>query len=81
MTEDKLAKIICPTCKNECYMCLDEWGHTPFHLHCNKCSINIGATSPDKCIELLMEYHKPYTWLEYYQGDIQILYEKRKRIK
>lgn len=71
----EVTKIICPTCKNECYICLDEWGHTPFHLHCDICNINIGATSPNKCIELLMDHHKPYTRLEYYQGDIQMLFE------
>ena len=73
--------ISCPNCGEEMYFGLDEWGCTPFHLHCNKCEINIGATSTNKCIELLADHHKPHTWLEYYQGDIQMLYEERQKIK
>jgi hypothetical protein len=66
--------VLCLTCNKQCHFCLDEWGHTPFHLHCDNCDINIGATSINKCIELLQQYHKPNTYLEYYQGDIQLLF-------
>jgi predicted nucleic acid-binding Zn ribbon protein len=45
--------ILCPSCNSECYFRLDEWGHTPFHLHCDKCDINIGSVSFKKCINLL----------------------------
>lgn len=73
--------ILCPNCGEEMHFCFDEWGRTPFHLHCNKCDINIGATSTNKCIELLTDYHKPHTWLEYYQGDVKVLYEEGRKIK
>lgn len=76
MTKDKLTKIICPTCKNDCYIGLDEWGHTPFHLHCDKCNINIGATSISKCVELLKDHCKPRTWIEFYNNKINILWEE-----
>ena len=37
-----MEKLICPTCHNEMYIALDEWGSTPWHLHCDNCHINIG---------------------------------------
>lgn len=40
--------ILCPNCKNKMYFCLDEWGYTPWHLHCNFCKINIGTNSQKK---------------------------------
>ena len=64
----------CPNCGNDIYFCLDEWGHTPFHLHCDNCDINIGATSFNKCIELLKDYHKPKTYAEFYCGKIQHMF-------
>lgn len=72
--------IICPTCSSECYIGLDEYGRTPFHLHCEKCNINIGATSIKKCIELLQKYHKPKTWIEFYCNEIKVLNENGKFI-
>lgn len=72
--------ILCPSCNNECYFCLDEWGHTPFHLHCDKCNINIGSTSFKKCINLLQKYHKPKTYLEFYQDEIKLLFEEGEKI-
>lgn len=68
--------ITCPTCNNECYFAIDEWGSTPFHLHCNKCNINIGSTSIKKCIDLLQQYHKPKTYLEFYHNEIKLLFEE-----
>lgn len=65
--------MICPNCQNKMYFCLDEWGHTPWHLHCDNCEINIGATSQKKTINLIQKYHSPKTWIEYYAGKIQIL--------
>lgn len=72
--------ILCPNCKNKIYFCLDEWGYTPWHLHCKTCDINIGATSQKKAINLLQKYHSLETWIEYYGGDIQILCIKGKYI-
>ena len=43
--------LICPNCNSVLYWCLDEWGRTPWHLHCDKCNINIGATKRNKAIE------------------------------
>ena len=37
-----MEKIICPTCHNKMYITIDEWGCTPWHLHCDNCYINIG---------------------------------------
>lgn len=74
-------EIICPTCKNKCYICLDSYGRTPFHLHCNTCDINIGATSPDKCVELLKGHCKPNTYIEFYNNKINLLVEEGKRRK
>lgn len=72
--------ILCPNCKNKMYFCLDEWGYTPWHLHCDNCNINIGATNMNKAAELIQIYHQPNTWIEYYGGDIQILCIKGKYI-
>ena len=57
---------LCPECKQPLYFCLDEWGRTPWHLHCDNCNINIGVNKPEKAIE-------------YYNNDIQILFEEEKR--
>lgn len=72
--------IYCPNCGKKIYFCLDEWGRTPFHLHCDKCDINIGATSIEKCKKLLEKYHKKGTQLEYYNEAVQFLYEEGKEI-
>lgn len=72
--------ILCPNCGEETYFCFDEWGYTPFHLHCKKCEINIGATSIQKCKELLVDHHKPQTYIEYYNGEIQLLFEEGRRV-
>lgn len=65
--------IVCPNCKNECYICLDEWGRTPWHIHCDSCNINIGVTNIQKGISLLEKYHKPNTYLEFYSNQIKFL--------
>ena len=70
--------LICPKCKNPLYFCLDEWGRTPWHLHCDNCHINIGVNKPKKAIELIQKYNKKDTYLEYYNNDIQILFEEGK---
>lgn len=66
-------KIICPNCQNELHFCLDEWGYTPWHLHCDCCNINIGATSCVQALNLIQKYHSLNTWIEYYAREIQIL--------
>ena len=71
-----MEKIKCPNCNSETYSTFDEWGRTPFHLHCDKCSINIGATSTSKCIELFKEYHKKDTYIEFYANQIQLWFEE-----
>jgi len=73
-------KLICPACGSELFFALDEWGRTPWHLHCQKCQINIGTNSMEKAIELIQEYHQPDTWIEYYDNKIQVLFEKGKYI-
>lgn len=69
-------KLICPACGSELFFALDEWGHTPWHLHCKNCQINIGSNSIKKAIELIQTYHKPKTWIEFYGGKIQVLHEE-----
>ena len=34
-------EIYCPRCGEKVFFCIDEWGHTPIHLHCKKDNINI----------------------------------------
>lgn len=72
---------ICPNCGNEVAFYLDEWGRTPFHLHCNFCNINIGATKVEKCIKLFNKYNKKDTYIEYYNKKIQVLFEDNKACK
>ena len=62
--------VICPNCNKEVTFYFDEWGHTPYHLHCNNCGINIGAQSIKKCIELFQEYSKPLTHIEFWGNQI-----------
>lgn len=64
----------CPNCNTNIFFCLDEWGHTPWHLHCEKCHINIGSQSFQTCEELLQKYHQPNTYIEYYRNGIQWMY-------
>lgn len=71
--------LICPKCKNSLYFALDEWGRTPWHLHCDTCNINIGVTKQEKAIELIKQYNKNRTYIEYYNNDIQVLFEEGKR--
>ena len=71
--------LICPKCKNPLYFNLDEWGRTPWHLHCDSCHINIGVTNKQKAIELIKQYNKKYTYIEYYNNNIQLLFEEGKR--
>ena len=72
--------IICPNCGNECFYCLDEWGRTPWHLHCSTCKINIGSDGFYLCEDLLKEYHEPNTYLEYYSKKIHYLHINGKEI-
>ena len=72
--------ILCPNCKNKMLFYYDEWGYTPVHIHCNNCCINIGATSFQKCIDLLKEHHQPNTHLEYYGNEIQLLIINKEKI-
>lgn len=73
--------ILCPNCNKITSLYLDEWGRTPFHVHCDFCGINIGATSVKKCYELLKQYHKYETQIEYYNKKIQFLSEEGRIIK
>ena len=66
----------CPNCNSKYYFCFDEWGNTPYHLHCDTCKINIGATSEHKAEELLLEHHKRDTYLEFYNHAIHFLIEE-----
>lgn len=72
---------LCPICKSPVFFCLDEWGYTPWHLHCENCDINIGATNQKIAINLLETYSTKNMWIEYYGGDIQILCVDGKMIK
>lgn len=72
--------LLCPNCNSVLYWGLDEWGRTPWHLHCHKCAINIGVQNPKKAIELIQKYHQPKTYIEYYSNDIQVLFENNKQI-
>lgn len=40
--------IICPNCLNKMKFYLNEWGYTPWHLHCKVCNINIGTNNQKK---------------------------------
>ena len=64
--------IICPNCNGECYILLDGYGRTPYHIHCNNCKINIGTNNIEKGIDLLKKYHKKGTYIEFYSNKIQI---------
>lgn len=58
---------ICPNCNQPIlYLQIDCFGHTPFHLHCKECNINIGANSVEKCFRLIEKYHVKNTYIEYY---------------
>lgn len=55
---------VCPICDSNTFCTYDEWGHTPYHIHCSKCRINVGGPSPDKANQefialanFLKEYH------------------------
>lgn len=65
--------IICPNCKNECFVTLDEWGRTPFHIHCKNCNINIGCTNIKKGVKILQQYHIKNTYIEFYDNKIHKL--------
>lgn len=66
----------CPNCNSKYYICFDEWGYTPYHLHCDICKINIGAPSKRRTELLLYEHHKRNTYIEYYGDEIKILIEE-----
>lgn len=68
----------CPICGGTLYFNFDEWGHTPFHLHCEgeeTHSLNIGATSKDKCLELFDKYSAEYRdmAIEFWHNKIQYI--------
>lgn len=69
--------LICPKCKKPLYFNLDEWGRTPWHLHCDFCHINIGTDNRQKAVELIQKYNKKDTYLEYCDNDIQVLWEEK----
>lgn len=71
---------LCPNCNSALYWALDGFGRTPWHLHCDNCNINIGVNKPNKAIKLIQKYHKPNTYIEYYNHDIQILFEENKQV-
>jgi hypothetical protein len=71
----KQEKLLCPNCKKELYFNIDSYGRTPWHLHCENCDINIGSTSQSKAIDLIQTYHKPHTYIEYYNDKIQYIEE------
>lgn len=68
-------KLLCPNCNTELYFNLDDYGRTPWHLHCKNCDINIGSTSQSKAVDLIQTYHKPHTYIEYYDNKIQYIEE------
>lgn len=72
--------LYCPNCNKEMFICLDEWGRTPWHLHCDECKINIGIDKMPQLENVLQQYHKPHTYLEYYAGKPQLLIEGEKII-
>lgn len=59
-----MKKIICPTCHNEMYITIDEWGHTPWHLHCDNCHINIGMKYLKNVEKYIKEKIPIYTYIE-----------------
>lgn len=64
--------IYCPICRNKMYINLDEWGHTPFHLHCTECDINIGMqqlSDTDKWIKYPLKKHM---YIEDFPGELII---------
>lgn len=65
----KEKEIICPTCHNRMYILLDEWGHTPWHLHCDNCNINIGMTQIRNVEKYIKEKILPNTYIEEYWKD------------
>ncbi len=74
--------LICPNCKGPIYFALDGYGRTPWHLHCDNCKINIGVggNNRQKAIELIQIFNKKNTYIEYYNNDIQILWEEEGKI-
>ena len=67
-----MKEIICPNCYNLCYILIDEWGRTPWHLHCNNCNINIGIDKLSRIEDIFQKHHKPNTYIEYYEDKIQL---------
>lgn len=61
----------CPVCGGQLAYAFDEWGHTPFHLHCLGYKIDIGAQATKDCLKLLQENHVEDTHIEYWNGKIQ----------
>ena len=73
-------QIECFNCEKQIYFCYDEFGCTPYHLHCAQCDINIGAPSPQKAVELFLLHHKPHTLIEFYSNKIILQIEEGRKI-
>ena len=65
----------CPLCRQKMFICYDEWGYTPWHIHCKKCNINIGFAYDKDIPYLLTQCKKPNTYIEYYRKQIQFMIE------
>lgn len=64
----------CPCCKELMYLCLDEWGHTMWHWHCNDCNINIGTAHTYDIDKIIQTYpYRKNMYLEFYNNKIQAL--------
>lgn len=61
----------CPVCGKQLTYTFDEWGFTPFHIHCEDHGINIGAQNYTDALRLLAENHRENTWIEYWSNKIQ----------
>jgi len=68
--------IICPNCNNECYIALDGYGRTPYHIHCDNCHINIGTNNIENGISILENYHEKETYIEFYDNKVQYINKK-----
>lgn len=64
---------ICPFCNKSMYLNLDCYGHTPWHLRCDWCDINIGVDKRDNLDKLLSFIDTKNTLIEFYNNDIQLM--------
>ena len=64
----------CPCCNNPMYLCLDEWGRTMWHWHCDNCHINIGTEHTYDIDKIIQNYDcQKNMYLEFYNNKIQEL--------